>query len=65
MYLLTGPDKQQSGVYLVSEPIIQHYYTQFVGDPTDRPIMKADANFKGIAIFDTNPYIAGGNGAQW
>ncbi|KAF2125602.1 glycoside hydrolase family 55 protein [Dothidotthia symphoricarpi CBS 119687] len=53
------------GTYLVSEPIIQYYYTQFVGNPNDRPVMKADREFRGIAIFDTDPYIPGANGAQW
>jgi glucan 1,3-beta-glucosidase len=55
----------QSGTYLVKKPIVQYYYTQFVGDPNDRPVLKADDDFKGIAIFDTDPYIPGAKGAQW
>jgi glucan 1,3-beta-glucosidase len=50
---------------LVKKPIVQYYYTQFVGDPNDRPVMKAHREFKGVAIFDTDPYIPGKNGAQW
>ncbi|KAJ5461211.1 uncharacterized protein N7458_002763 [Penicillium daleae] len=53
------------GTYLISTPIIQYYYTQFVGDATDRPTIKGSANFTGIALIDTDPYIPGGNGAEW
>ncbi|KAI8958788.1 glycoside hydrolase family 55 protein [Daldinia sp. FL1419] len=44
------------GVYSVSKPIIQTYYTQFVGDALDIPTLKATANFDGIAVIDANPY---------
>ena len=33
------------GTYLVSTPIIQYYYTQFVGDPTNKPTIKGSFNF--------------------
>ncbi|KAK6330900.1 hypothetical protein TWF718_003098 [Orbilia javanica] len=54
-----------SGTYKISKPIFQHYYTQFIGNPNDRPILKATANFKGIALIDSDFYIPGGDGAQW
>ncbi|OTA67732.1 glycoside hydrolase family 55 protein [Hypoxylon sp. EC38] len=54
-----------AGTYMISTPIIQLYYTQFVGDPTSRPKLKGMNNFKGIALVDTDPYIPGGSGAQW
>ncbi|KAF3935337.1 hypothetical protein ABW19_dt0208341 [Dactylella cylindrospora] len=54
-----------SGTYVISKPIFQHYYTQFIGNPNDRPILKATANFKGIAMIDSDFYIPGGDGAQW
>ncbi|KAK6527262.1 hypothetical protein TWF281_010450 [Arthrobotrys megalospora] len=54
-----------SGKYIISKPIFQHYYTQFVGNPNDRPILEATANFKGIAMIDSDFYIPGGNGTQW
>jgi glucan 1,3-beta-glucosidase len=54
-----------AGTYLVSQPIIQYYYTQFIGDPHNLPVIKATANFQGIAVLDTDPYIPGGGGAQW
>ena len=49
----------------MSQPIIQYYYTQFIGDPLNLPVIKAAPNFQGIAVIDTDPYIPGGNGAQW
>jgi glucan 1,3-beta-glucosidase len=53
------------GVYRVSSPIYQYYYTQFVGDPTDKPTIKGLPSFAGIALIETNPYVPGGNGTQW
>ena len=45
--------------------MIQYYYTQFVGDPNDMPIIKGCDEFQGIAMFDVDPYIPGGSGKQW
>jgi len=53
------------GIYAVSAPIIQYYYTQFVGDALDLPTIRALHSFEGIAVVDTDPYIPGANGAQW
>lgn len=44
------------GTYRVTSPIIAYYYTQFIGDAVDRPILKADAAFEGMAVIDANPY---------
>lgn len=49
------------GTYLVSAPLIQYYYTQFVGDAVTIPTIKAAASFKGIAVIDSDPYGANGN----
>jgi glucan 1,3-beta-glucosidase len=54
-----------AGTYMISEPIVQYYYTQFVGDATNLPTLKATAGFKGMALIDADPYIPGGNGANW
>ena len=51
------------GTYLVSAPLIQYYYTQFVGDAITLPTIKAAAGFKGIAVIDSDPYENGG--ANW
>lgn len=53
------------GRYGVSAPIVQLYYTQFIGDPLDIPTIVALPYFEGLAVVDTDPYIPGGNGAQW
>jgi glucan 1,3-beta-glucosidase len=54
-----------AGTYIISKPIVQFYYTQFVGDATNLPVLKATANFEGMAVIDADPYIPGGNGANW
>ncbi|KAK8050893.1 hypothetical protein PG993_002278 [Apiospora rasikravindrae] len=46
-----------SGTYKICSPIIQLYYTQFIGDPNDPPVIKGCDTFKGIALIDTDPYI--------
>jgi hypothetical protein len=53
------------GTYMISSPIIQYYFTQFIGDPTDLPTIKGMATFQGIALIDTDVYIPGGNGTEW
>lgn len=54
------------GTYMVSSPIIQYYYTQFIGDPSgDKPTIKGMSSFKGIALIDTDVYIPGGAGSEW
>ncbi|ORY63403.1 pectate lyase superfamily protein-domain-containing protein [Pseudomassariella vexata] len=51
------------GTYLVSSPIIQTYYTQFVGDAITPPTLKASAGFKGMAVIDSDPYED--DGSNW
>jgi glucan 1,3-beta-glucosidase len=53
------------GTYAVSKPIIQLYYTQFIGDAITLPTILALPSFDGLAVLDTDPYIPGANGAQW
>lgn len=48
------------GTYLVSKPIVQLYYTQFVGDAISLPVLKATPGFEGIALIDSDPYLDGG-----
>ncbi|KII88661.1 glycoside hydrolase family 55 protein [Plicaturopsis crispa FD-325 SS-3] len=54
-----------SGSYAVSAPIIPYYFTQLIGDAKNPPTLKATAAFAGLAVIDADPYIPGGNGAQW
>lgn len=50
------------GTYVVSEPILQYYYTQLVGDALNIPTIKAAAGFSGMAVIDADPYnTTGGN----
>lgn len=49
-----------SGTYRITAPIISYYYTSLVGDATSRPVLKADACFRGLALIDENPYLPGG-----
>ena len=51
------------GTYLVSKPLIQYYYTQFIGDAITPPTLKAAANFVGVAVIDSDPYTD--TGASW
>ncbi|KAL5464273.1 hypothetical protein PMIN06_001279 [Paraphaeosphaeria minitans] len=53
------------GTYMISKPIIQYYYTQFIGDAKQLPTLKATAAFEGMGLIDADPYIEGGNGANW
>lgn len=50
---------------MVSAPIVQFYYTQFIGDAVSIPTIKATAGFAGIAMIDSDPYIPNGGGANW
>ncbi|PKS09514.1 hypothetical protein jhhlp_004131 [Lomentospora prolificans] len=55
-----------SGTYLVSGSIIDYYYTQIIGDPTNRPVLKASADFPTdttLGIIDGNRY--GADGLAW
>ncbi|KAG9032270.1 hypothetical protein FRB95_001666 [Tulasnella sp. JGI-2019a] len=53
-----------TGNYYVSGSIIPYYLTQLVGDATNPPTITAAAGFTGYLI-DADPYIPGGNGAQY
>ncbi|TQV99224.1 LysM domain-containing protein [Cordyceps javanica] len=53
------------GTYLVCTPIIQLYYTQFIGDALNPPTIQGCSNFSGIALVDTDPYIPGASGNEW
>ncbi|KAI8201600.1 hypothetical protein COL154_003923 [Colletotrichum chrysophilum] len=55
-----------SGTYLISGSIVDYFYTQIIGDPTDRPVIKAAANFdvtNNFGLIDGNKY--GANGLSW
>ncbi|KAK2042762.1 glucan 1,3-beta-glucosidase [Colletotrichum somersetense] len=54
------------GTYLISGSIIDYFYTQIIGDPTNRPVIKATADFPTtttLGLLDGNQY--GANGLAW
>jgi glucan 1,3-beta-glucosidase len=57
------------GTYLVCKPIIQYYFTAFIGDPHNMPVIKACPGFSGIAVIDANVYYehrqVDGVGVNW
>ncbi|KAM0253661.1 hypothetical protein ACHAQJ_007173 [Trichoderma viride] len=50
-----------AGTYLISTPIIDQYYTNLIGDPTNVPTIKATAGFNGIALIDGDTYYGDNN----
>ncbi|KAI1275555.1 glycoside hydrolase family 55 protein [Xylaria sp. FL0933] len=46
-----------SGTYIISKALQPPYFTQMIGDPTNRPVLKATANFAGFGLIDGNPYF--------
>ena len=54
------------GKYRITKPIVQYYFTQFIGDPHNPPTIIGDKSFEGIALIDTNVYTGGNEGKeQW
>lgn len=58
-----------SGTYLISKPIIYYYMTQVIGNPNDRPILKASSSITsasvGIAVIDASPYNPSNGAPGW
>ncbi|KAF7317145.1 hypothetical protein HMN09_00449200 [Mycena chlorophos] len=54
-----------SGTYLISGALNIYYYTELTGDARNPPTILATPSFNGFAIFDVDPYIPGGGGAEW
>lgn len=52
-----------AGTYRISAPIVAMYYSQLVGDPNNRPTIKAQSNFTGLALIDADPYNS--TGINW
>ncbi|KAJ7771682.1 exo-beta-1,3-glucanase [Mycena metata] len=53
------------GTYLIGNSIIPYYYTQLIGDATSPPTLLAAATFTDLAMIDADPYIPGGDSAEW
>src|ERR1700744_4895902 len=52
-------------VYRISRPLVQYYYTSFVGDVENKPVIKPTMDFYGIGLIDTDFYIPGKDGDEW
>lgn len=52
-----------AGTYLVSLPIIDYYYTQIIGNPNGRAMIKTTAAFIAAAVIDADPYL--GENQAW
>ncbi|KAI4730984.1 glycoside hydrolase family 55 protein [Aureobasidium sp. EXF-10728] len=48
------------GTYAISRPLVMLYYTQFIGDANNLPVIMGLPNFYGIALLDSDPYLAFG-----
>ncbi|RAL59765.1 hypothetical protein DID88_000394 [Monilinia fructigena] len=44
------------GIYAISTPIKQQYFTQLVGDAVNPPTIKGLPSFAGMALLDADPY---------
>lgn len=51
---------------MISDSIIDLFYTQIIGDPTNRPVLKAAPSFSidSFGLIDSNPYLPNG-GLAW
>lgn len=45
-----------AGTYVVSQSIIDYYYTQLIGNPNCLPVLLPTANFTGFGVIDGDPY---------
>ncbi|KAF1811435.1 glucan 1,3-beta-glucosidase GLUC78 precursor [Eremomyces bilateralis CBS 781.70] len=52
-----------AGTYIISQPLLQYYYTQMIGDATNLPVLKAAPQFEGMAVIDADPYLP--DGVNW
>jgi glucan 1,3-beta-glucosidase len=54
-----------SGTYLIGKPIIFYYMTQLIGNPRNRPILKAAPYLQALALIDASPYSNVDGSAGW
>lgn len=73
-HVIHSPEHIQSALRLSSRPLPapyvetnlqllifdRLYYTQFIGHPFFRPVIRGCSNFSGIGLIDTDPYIPQG-----
>lgn len=59
--MLTAQVYFPPGIYVVSNPITDYYYTQIVGNPNCMPVIKASASFTARWVLDGDAYQPTGN----
>jgi Pectate lyase superfamily protein len=52
-----------AGTYMLSYFIIDYYYTQLIGNPHDKAVLKGMPGFQGPGLIDADPYQSSGNQA--
>ncbi|KAF1947648.1 pectin lyase-like protein [Clathrospora elynae] len=45
-----------SGTYLIGKPVVFYYMTQLIGNPLNRPVLKAAPTLDALALIDASPY---------
>ncbi|QIW95418.1 hypothetical protein AMS68_000936 [Peltaster fructicola] len=45
------------GTYMISQPIIMYYYSQFIGDANNLPVLMALPEFNAIGLLDADKYL--------
>lgn len=45
------------GTYMIKNPIIMYYYSQFIGDANNLPVLMATPEFNAIGILDADKYL--------
>jgi glucan 1,3-beta-glucosidase len=54
-----------SGTYLIGKKIIFYYMTQLIGDPRNRPVLKAAPYLEALALIDASPYRDSDGKVAW
>jgi glucan 1,3-beta-glucosidase len=54
-----------SGTYLIGKPIVFYYMTQLIGDPRNRPVLKAASYLQALALIDASPYSNQNGAPGW
>jgi glucan 1,3-beta-glucosidase len=54
-----------SGTYVIGKAIIFYYMTQLIGDPRNRPVLKATPDLDALALIDASPYNNNDGAPGW
>ncbi|ORX99558.1 pectate lyase superfamily protein-domain-containing protein [Clohesyomyces aquaticus] len=54
-----------SGTYVIGSKIVPYYFTQLIGDPINRPVLKATSGFTALGVIDASPYSDSNGAPGW